>query len=144
MKKLTHLGLFNVWHKDFTDTLFDMANQRLMKKLCLSFVPGVPLDGFTEALRNFYNLRHFELEHIEMKKLNYQHFFEWAEQLTFLCFTRVDLPNPCVGLMLAPTTNLRTLRLSNLKVDLTHLNDMLAISPLHRVELDQIQGIYQF
>ena len=144
MKKLTHLELRNVWHKDFTDTLFDMANQRLMKKLCLSFVAGVPLDGFTEALRNFYNLRHFELENIEIKKLNYEHFFEWAEQLTHLSFTRVDLSNPCVSLMLVPTASLRTLRLSNLTVDLTHLNDLLATSVLYRVELDQLPGIFHF
>jgi len=46
--------------------------------------------------------------------------------------------------MLAPTASLRTLRLSNLAVDLTHLSDLLATSALYRVELDQIPGIFQF
>ena len=26
MKRLTELHLYNIWHSDFTDTLFDMAN----------------------------------------------------------------------------------------------------------------------
>lgn len=37
LKKLNELSLFGIWHKDFTETMFDMASQRRLKKLCLSF-----------------------------------------------------------------------------------------------------------
>jgi len=39
-----------IWHKDFTETMFDMASQRRLQKLSMGFVPDSPIPNFAEAL----------------------------------------------------------------------------------------------
>ena len=56
LKKLRRLRLTNVWHRDFTESLFDMASQRELRILDLQFVNEVALPNFCEALFKFRRL----------------------------------------------------------------------------------------
>lgn len=41
LKKLKSLTLNGIWHKDFAEVLFDMASQKRIRRLALSFVPDL-------------------------------------------------------------------------------------------------------
>jgi hypothetical protein len=77
LKKVTDLTLHGIWHKDFTETMFDMANQRRLKQLNLSFVKDVPLPNFSEALLRFTSLTSLTLTGLDLRKINSVTFFEF-------------------------------------------------------------------
>lgn len=122
-----------------------MANQRRLKKLCLSFVKDVPLPGFSEALTKFSSLTHLELSNIDLKKINFASFFECtSQQLTTLKLDRVDLSTTNVQQMLRPGHKLRFLCLSRLSVDLDFLVESLITARLFEIELDTLPGNFTF
>jgi hypothetical protein len=70
LKKLKSLKLHGIWHKDFTETLFDMASQRRLRTLSLTFVSDLILPNFSEALSKFLSLTNLELGNLSLAKVN--------------------------------------------------------------------------
>ena len=89
LKKLKSLTLTNIWHRDFTETLFDMASQRRLKSLNLQFIPDLPLPNFCEALKNFKSLELLSLQDLNFSKINDSLFFEYIR--TAPCLLRLHL-----------------------------------------------------
>ena len=60
-----------ICNPNFTETLFDMASQRRLKKLCLGTcnVEQI-LPNFSEALSRFKQLEELELYHVNYSKIN--------------------------------------------------------------------------
>lgn len=50
LKNLKSMHILNICDKHFTETLFDMASQKRLKQLHLSFITDVSLPNFAEAL----------------------------------------------------------------------------------------------
>ena len=70
IKKLNCLSLHGIWHKDFTETMFDMASQRKLKQLSLSFKENLIMPNFSEALSKFTALLKLELGGLCLTKVN--------------------------------------------------------------------------
>jgi len=96
LKKLKRLKLTNIWHRDFTESLFDMASQRHLRILDLKFLPDVPLPNFSEALSKFRSLRCLSLTCLNFSKINESIFIEFlknAPSLSSLHFDSVEVSN---------------------------------------------------
>ena len=109
----------NVWHRDFTETLFDMASQRHLTELDLQFVPDVPLPNFCEALQIFRKLQRLSLTGLNFNKINESMFIEFlktAPNLQSLCLDSIEIANQFVNILKAfrHSTTLNELRLANI------------------------------
>ena len=96
LKKLRRLKLTNVWHRDFTESLFDMASQRHLTELDLSFAPDVLLPNFCEALQMFRKLQRLSLTALNFSKINESIFIDFlknAPNLQALCLDSVEVSN---------------------------------------------------
>jgi len=70
LKHLQSLTLINIWDKEFTETMFDMASQRRLTSLSLSFLTDLQLPSFSEALAKFTKLKELSLSNVNFSKLN--------------------------------------------------------------------------
>lgn len=142
------LDLRNIWHKDFTETMFDMASVRRLRALSLSFAEQVPLPNFSEALTRFSALTMLRLEKLDLRKINQPVFFEFLQHLTFLSLEKVELNGPGqLKEVILQSTKLRILHLGNLNVgSLENLTDLLSErrNPVYEVILDNIPGHMTF
>lgn len=144
LKMLKSLTLHGIWHKDFTETLFDMASQRRLKKLSLCFVNELPLPNFSEALSKFTALKHLELSNFSLKKVNLTVLNDFIGQLSSIKLDRVDLSNEVTKQLFKPKRNMRSLILSHLDISLECLNECLSTSLLSDVTLDSLPGLYSY
>ena len=120
-KKLKRLKLSNVWHRDFTESLFDMASQRRLKVLDLQFVPDVPLPNFCEALSKFRQLQRLILTSLNFNKINESIFIEFlklAPNLSALHLDSVEISNQLANILKAfrHSDSLIELRLANIPI----------------------------
>lgn len=121
LKKLKRLKLSNVWHRDFTESLFDMASQRHLQELDLSFVQEVPLPNFCEALQIFRRLQRLSLTSLNFNKINESIFIEFlknAPNLQSLCLDSVEVSNQFGNILKAfrQSETLSELRLANIAI----------------------------
>lgn len=121
LKKLRRLKLVNVWHRDFTESLFDMASQRHLTELDLQFVPDVPLPNFCEALQIFRKLQRLTLNSLNFNKINESMFIEFlknAPNLQALCLDSVEVSNQFANILKAfrHSETLSELRLANIPI----------------------------
>ena len=121
LKKLKRLRLTNVWHRDFTESLFDMASQRHLKELDLQFIADVPLPNFSEALSKFRQLQRLSLTSLNFNKINEGIFIEWlktAVNLSALSLDSVEISNQFANILKAfkHSETLNELRLANIPI----------------------------
>lgn len=146
LKTLRSLSLLGIWHKDFTETLFDMASQKRLKKLSLNFVNELPLPNFSEALSKFVSLTQLELSNFNLAKVNLTILNEFINQLTSLKLDHVNLSNEVATQLIkqCPRRNLRILHLQSLEINFECLNECLATALLTEVVLDSLPGQYTY
>lgn len=116
LKKLKAMTLENVWHKEFTETLFDMASQKRLKKLSLSFVGGLMMPSFSEALAKFTGLASLKLAKLNYAMINQSIFLDQlqtSQSLTSLHLDAIELTDEQYRQLLA------SLKLSDSLVQLT-------------------------
>ena len=121
LKKLKRLKLTNVWHRDFTESLFDMASQRHLKTLDLQFVPEVALPNFCEALSIFRRLQRLSLTGLNFSKINESIFIDYLKQapnLSTLILDSVDVCNQFANILKAfrHSATLIEMRLINIPI----------------------------
>lgn len=124
LKRLKSLTLHGVWHKDFTETLFDMASQRRLRKLSLSFVKDLIMPNFSEALSKFQSLNSLSLGNLSLARVNTGVLWEFCNQLSELRLNRVNLTDQDLE-SVCHLKNLRTLALISLDVSMDKLRGYL-------------------
>lgn len=110
-----------MWHRDFTESLFDMASQRFLRELDLQFVPDVALPNFCEALQIFRRLQRLTLTGLNFSKINESIFIDYLKQapaLQALNLDSVDVCNQFANILKAVrhSDTITELRLANIPI----------------------------